>query len=33
MSNYDEVLSKMINEDTIKIIIKILKDYLQQHES
>lgn len=33
MSKYDEILSKMINDDTIEIIIKMLRDYLQQHES
>jgi hypothetical protein len=32
MKNYDEILSKMINEDTIEIIIKIIKDYLLQLE-
>jgi hypothetical protein len=33
MSNYDEKLKGMINEDTIEIILKIIKDYLSQHES
>ena len=31
--NYDEVLLKMLNEKTRKIIKKVIKDYLQQHES
>ena len=33
MKNYDEILFNMINEDTIDIILQILKDYLSQHES
>ena len=33
MSNYDEILKNMINEKTIDIIIKIIKDYLSQLES
>lgn len=32
MSNYDEILKNMINEDTIEIILKIIKDYLSQLE-
>ena len=32
MKNYDEILLKMINEDTMDIIIKIIKDYLSQYE-
>jgi hypothetical protein len=32
MKNYDEILLKMINEDTIEIIKKIIKDYLSQYE-
>ena len=31
--NYDEILLKMLNEKTRKIIKKVIKDYLQQHES
>lgn len=33
MSNYDEQLRSMINENTIEIILKIIKDYLLQLES
>ena len=33
MNNYDEILKSLINEDTIDIIFKIIKDYLSQHES
>lgn len=33
MSNYDEELLKMLNDETREIIIKIIKDYLSQHES
>ena len=33
MKDYDKILLKMINENTIEIIIKIIKDYLSQHES
>ena len=33
MGNYDEKLKSMINKDTIEIILKIIKDYLSQHES
>jgi hypothetical protein len=32
MKNYDEILLEMINEDTMDIIIKIIKDYLSQYE-
>lgn len=32
MNNYDEILAEMINEDTIDIIIEIIKDYLSQLE-
>ncbi len=28
MSNYDEILKNMINENNIDIIIQIIKDYL-----
>ena len=31
--NYDEILLKMLNKKTRGTIKKILKDYLQQHES
>ena len=31
--NYDEILKSMINENTKEIILKIIKDYLSQHES
>ncbi len=30
MSNYDEKLLKMLNDETREIIIKILKDFLEQ---
>ena len=33
MKDYDEILLKMVNEKTKKLIIKMLKDYLKQHES
>lgn len=33
MNNYDEILKSMINDNTIEIIIKIIKDYLSQRES
>lgn len=33
MENYDEVLLKMINEDNIDIVIKIITEYLSQLES
>lgn len=33
MKNYYEILEKMVNEDTIEKIIKIIKDYLSQLES
>ena len=31
-NNYDEILKSMINEDTIEIILQIIKDYLSQLE-
>lgn len=31
--DYDKILLKMVNNDTREIIKKIIKDYLQQHES
>ncbi len=33
MENYDEVLLKMINEDNIDTVIKIITEYLSQLES
>ena len=33
MKNYDEILLKMLNDKTRELIIKIIKDYLSQHES
>jgi hypothetical protein len=32
MKNYDEILLEMINEDTMDVIIKIIKEYLSQYE-
>ena len=31
--NYDKLLLKMLNDNTRERIKKIIKDYLQQHES
>lgn len=33
MENYDEILLKMVNEDNIDTIIKLIKEYLLQLES
>ena len=33
MDNYDKKLLKMLNDETRELILKIIKDYLQQHES
>lgn len=33
MNNYDETLLKMINENTIDMILKIITDYLSLLES
>ena len=32
MSNHDKELLELINEDTIDLIIEIIKDYLSQRE-
>ena len=31
--DYDKLLLKMLNDNTRELIKKIIKDYLQQHES
>ena len=31
--DYDKILLKMANDNTRELIKKIIKDYLQQHES
>lgn len=33
MKKHDEELLKMLNDNTKELIKKIIKDYLQQHES
>ena len=33
MENYDEILLKMVNDDNIDIVIKIITEYLSQLES
>ena len=33
MDNYDKQLLKMLNAETRELILKIIKDYLKQHES
>lgn len=33
MDNYDKELLKMLNDGTRELILKIIKDYLKQHES
>jgi hypothetical protein len=33
MKNYDEILLKMVNDDNIDIVIKIITEYLSQLES
>ena len=33
MENYDEILLKMVNEDNIDVVIKIITEYLKQLES
>lgn len=33
MENYDEILLKMVNEDNVDIIIKMITDYLKQLEA
>ena len=32
MSNHDKELLELINENTIDLIIQIIKDYISQHE-
>lgn len=31
--DYDKILLKMVNKNTRSLIMKVLKDYLSQHES
>lgn len=33
MNDYDEILLKLINDNNRNLILKIIKDFLQQHES